>query len=84
MKEIEGIQSIKVTILRIQLGWHKKIPKFVLYVKLKDMGSQECTQIESEVKDRFIRHVGQHMLDINYVEQPQHRELIQNTIEERM
>ncbi len=43
MKKIKGIQNIKIIILRIQLGWHNKFPEFVLYVKLKDMGSQKCT-----------------------------------------
>ncbi len=45
----------------------------MLYVELKDMGSKKCTQIDNEVRDRFVRHVGQQMLDRNYVKQPQHR-----------
>jgi hypothetical protein len=48
------------------------------------MGSQECTQFDNEMKDNFVRHVGQQMLNKNYVEQPQHKEHIQNIIEERM
>jgi hypothetical protein len=36
------------------------------------------------MRDGFVKHVGQQMLDINFVEQPQQRKYIQNNIKERM
>jgi hypothetical protein len=36
------------------------------------------------MRDGFVKHVGQQMLDKNFVEQPHQREYIQNNIEERM
>jgi hypothetical protein len=30
----------------------------------------ECLHIDNEVRDGFVRHVGQQMLDRDYVEQP--------------
>ncbi len=33
----KGIYNVKVTILKIQLGWFKSFLKLVFFVKLKDM-----------------------------------------------
>jgi hypothetical protein len=44
----------------------------------------KCPQIDSEVKDGFIKHVGQQMLDKDFVKQPQLIKLIQKNLEERM
>jgi hypothetical protein len=44
----------------------------------------QCPQIENEVRDEFVRYVGQWMLDKNSIKQPQPRKLIQNRLEKRI
>ncbi len=59
---IEKIQNIEVTILRILLG--------CVFCRIRRHIIIECLQIDNEVRDGFVRHVGQQMLDRDYVEQP--------------
>jgi hypothetical protein len=66
----KGIQNAKVMIIWIQPSWLKLFPKFVFFCKVKGHGIIECPKIDSEVKEVFVKHVGQQMLERHYVEQP--------------
>jgi hypothetical protein len=44
----------------------------------------KCPYIDNEMRDGFVKHVGQQMLGINFVEQQQQRKYIQNNIKEMM
>jgi hypothetical protein len=40
-----------------------------------------CPQIDSEIRDNFVRHVGQH---IDFIEQPQMKEQVHNNLKNRL
>jgi hypothetical protein len=73
LEEKKGIKNVEVMILWIQPIWLKKNPEFVLIIELKDMSSQNVQRLcpQSEVRDGFVKHVGQSMSDNAFVEQPQ-------------
>ncbi len=73
-------------IIWIELNWLKLFPNFVFFCRVKGHGIIECPKIDSEVRDAFVRHLGQQILERDYVEQPynQQREQIQNYVDEKM
>ncbi len=52
--------------------------KIYVFYRIRRCVITKCPHIDSEVKDGFVRHVGQQMLEIDHVEQ------IQNNLKERM
>ncbi len=54
-----------------------------VFCRIRGHNITKCPQINSEVRDGFVRHVGQHMLDIDS-KQPQMKEQVHNSLENKL
>ncbi len=56
----------------------RTFPNIYVFYRVRRCVITKCPHIDSEVKDGFVRHVGQQMLEMDYVEQ------VQNNLKEKM
>jgi hypothetical protein len=53
------------------------LSKIFAFCRVRGHIITKCSQIDNEAKDGFVKHVGQQMLDSDFVEQPQMRKQVQ-------
>lgn len=58
--------------------------KIYVFCRIKGHDVIKCPQIDIEVKGGFVKHVGQQMLNRDFVEQPQMRKQVHNSLENKL